>query len=191
MKKPVRKPKKQLRQKSKAQNSSSFVWLAVLFFVMMSLSLLPDESANEVEISYNTYKKLLSENQIKEASSENDNSCHGELSSPATLINKNGAEFTERTLFVVYLPADYTDQIKIWDEKSVEYNFEGEKIDWTSWLLGFAPWLLLIGFWIFMIRRMQGSNNGMNNVFSFGQSNAKLLSSNQKKVNFGDVTGCV
>ena len=143
---------------------------------MMSLSLLPNESENEVEISYNTYRNLLSENQIKEASIENDNSFHGELSSPATLINTNGAEFTERTLFVVYLPADYTDQIKIWDEKSVEYNFEGEKIDWTSWLLGFAPWLLLIGFWIFMIRRMQGSNNGMNNVFSLSHYFSKIVS---------------
>ena len=191
MKKPTKKPKKQLKRKSKVKNSSSFVWLAVLFFVMLSLSLLPNESANEVEISYNTYKRLLSEGQIKEASIENDNSFHGELSTPVTLINKNGAEFTERTLFVVYLPADYTEQIKIWDEKKIEYNFEGEKIDWTSWLLGFAPWLLLIGFWIFMIRRMQGSNNGMNNVFSFGKSKAKMFSSKQKKVKFGDVAGCI
>ena len=97
MKKPTKKPKKQLKRKSKAKNSSSFVWLAVLFFVMLSLSLLPNESANEVEISYNTYKRLLSDGQIKEASIENDNSFHGELSAPATLINKNGAEFTDNT----------------------------------------------------------------------------------------------
>jgi len=157
----------------------------------MSLSLLPNESANEVEISYNTYKELLSDNKIKEASIENDNSFHGELLVPATLINKNGAEFTERTFFVVYLPSDYTDQIKIWDEKSIEYNFEGDKIDWTRTLIGFAPWLLLIAFWIFMIRRMQGSNSGMNNVFSFGKSKAKMFSANQKKVKFGDVAGCI
>ncbi|MBT7581037.1 MAG: hypothetical protein HN573_03260, partial [Candidatus Marinimicrobia bacterium] len=176
MKKPIKKNKKQLKRKSKAKNSSSFIWLAVLFFVVMSLSLLPNESANEVEISYNTYKELLSDNKIKEASIENDNSFHGELLVPATLINKNGAEFTERTFFVVYLPSDYTDQIKIWDEKSIEYNFEGDKIDWTRTLIGFAPWLLLIAFWIFMIRRMQGSNSGMNNVFSFGKSKAKMFS---------------
>ncbi|MBT4316659.1 MAG: ATP-dependent metallopeptidase FtsH/Yme1/Tma family protein [Candidatus Marinimicrobia bacterium] len=157
----------------------------------MSLSLLPNESANEVEISYNTYKELLSDNKIKEASIENDNSFHGELLVPATLINKNGAEFTERAFFVVYLPSDYTDQIKIWDEKSIEYNFEGDKIDWTRTLIGFAPWLLLIAFWIFMIRRMQGSNSGMNNVFSFGKSKAKMFSANQKKVKFGDVAGCI
>ncbi|MGY8809123.1 MAG: ATP-dependent zinc metalloprotease FtsH [Fidelibacterota bacterium] len=191
MKKPIKKNKKQLKQKSKAKNSSSFIWLAVLFFVVMSLSLLPNESANEVEISYNTYKELLSDNKIKEASIENDNSFHGELSVPATLVNKNGAEFTERAFFVVYLPSDYTDQIKIWDEKSIEYNFEGDKIDWTRTLIGFAPWLLLIAFWIFMIRRMQGSNSGMNNVFSFGKSKAKIFSAKQKKVKFGDVAGCI
>ena len=65
---------KQLKGKSKVTNSSSFVWLGVLLFVMLSLSLLPNDSANEVEISYNTYKRLLSDNQIKEASIENDNS---------------------------------------------------------------------------------------------------------------------
>jgi len=191
MKKPIKKQKKSLKKKPKANNSSSFIWLAMIFFVMLSLSLLPNESANEVEVSYNTYKELLADNQIKEASIENDNSFHGELLNPTTLINKNGAEFTERTLFVVYLPADYTNQIKIWDDKGIEYNFEGEKIDWTNWLLGFAPWLLLIGFWIFMLRRMQGSNSGMNNVFSFGKSKAKMFSSNQKKVKFSDVAGCV
>ncbi len=58
-------------------------------------------------------------------------------------------------------------------------------------MIGFAPWLLLIAFWIFMIRRMQGSNSGMNNVFSFGKSKAKISSAKQKKVKFGDVAGCI
>jgi cell division protease FtsH len=38
---------------------------------------------------------------------------------------------------------------------------------------------------------MQGSNSGMNNVFSFGKSKAKMFSSNQKKVKFPDVAGCI
>jgi len=194
MKKAVKKQKKPLKKKSKANNSSSFIWLAIIFFVMLSLALLPNESANEVEVSYNKYKELLAENQIIKASIENDNdiiSFHGELLNPTTLTNNNGAEFKERTFFVAYLPTDYNDQMKIWDEKGIEYNFEAKKIDWTNWLLGFAPWLLLIGFWIFMLRRMQGSNSGMNNVFSFGKSKAKMFSSKQKKVKFLDVAGCI
>ena len=183
--------KKPNPKKTQSGPSSLFIWASIILFIIASFAFLPDESANEVEVSYNTYKELLSENKIKEASIENDNSFHGELFNPETLINKHGASFEDRTLFVVYLPSDYSDQIALWDEKNIEYNFEGEKIDWTSWLLGFAPWLLLIAFWLFLIRRMQGSGNGMNNVFSFGKSKAKIFSGNQKKVKFKDVAGCV
>ena len=91
----------------------------------------------------------------------------------------------------MYLPSDYSAQIELWEEAGITYNFEGEKINWTRTLLGFAPWLLLIAFWIFMIRRMQNANSGMNNVFSFGKSKAKMFSSNLPKVKFLDVAGCV
>ena len=183
--------KKPDKKKNSNSSNSMLIWFAIIFFVIASFAFLPDESANEVEISYNSYKELLAENKIKSASIENDNSFHGELFEETTLINKNGAEFKERTLFVVFLPSDYSEQISVWDEKNIEYNFEGEKIDWTGWLLGFAPWLLLIAFWLFLLRRMQGSGSGMNNVFSFGKSKAKIFSGKQKKVKFKDVAGCI
>jgi cell division protease FtsH len=165
--------------------------MAILFFVIFALSILPNDMDNEVEISYNSYQELLSSEKIEKATIEQDNSFHGTLKESVTLTNKNGAIFEERTKFVVYLPSDYSEQIKLWDGVGIEYNFEGETINWTSWLLGFAPWLLLIGFWIFMIRRMQKTNSGMNNVFSFGKSKAKIFSSNLPKVKFSDVAGCV
>ena len=165
--------------------------MAILFFVILALSILPNDMDNEVEISYNSYQELLSSEKIEKATIEQDNSFHGTLRESATLTNKNGAIFEERTRFVVYLPSDYSEQIELWDGVGIEYNFEGESINWTSWLLGFAPWLLLIGFWIFMIRRMQNTNSGMNNVFSFGKSKAKMFSSNLPKVKFLDVAGCV
>ena len=145
------KSKKPKPKKAPSGPSSDLIWASIIMFIIASFAFLPDESSNEVEISYNTYKELLADNKIKEASIENDNSFHGELFEAATLTNKNGAEFEERLLFVVYLPADYSEQIAIWDEKNIEYNFEGEKIDWTSWLLGFAQWQLLIEFWLFLL----------------------------------------
>ena len=185
------KQKKGLKQKPKSSDSGLFVWIAMAFFVILSLSILPNDTENEIEISYNSYQQLLSAGKIEKATIEQDNSFHGILSESMVLINKNGAEFDDRTRFVVYLPSDYSEQIEVWDQAGIEYNFEGEKIDWTSWLLSFAPWLLLIAFWIFMIRRMQNNNSGMNNVFSFGKSKAKMFSSNRKKVKFSDVAGCV
>ncbi len=52
----------------------------------------------------------------------------------------------------------------------------------SSWL----PLLLLIGFWIFLMRQMQ---SGGNKALSFGKSRARLMSSQQKKVTFKDVAG--
>ena len=52
----------------------------------------------------------------------------------------------------------------------------------SSWL----PFILLIGFWIFLMRQMQ---SGGNKALSFGKSRARLISSQQKKVTFKDVAG--
>ena len=73
-----------------------------------------------------------------------------------TLINKHGASFEDRTLFVVYLPSDYSDQIALWDEKNIEYNLKARKLIGLVGCL-VCSWLLLIAFWLFLIRRMQGS----------------------------------
>src|SRR5262245_17247627 len=50
----------------------------------------------------------------------------------------------------------------------------------------YAPFILIIVFWIFMIRQMQ---SGGNKALSFGKSRAKLLSNQQKRVTFKDVAG--
>jgi len=57
---------------------------------------------------------------------------------------------------------------------------------WTTFLIGWAPLVLMIGFWIFIMRQMQ---SGGNKALSFGKSRAKLSSSTQKKVTFRDVAG--
>jgi cell division protease FtsH len=48
------------------------------------------------------------------------------------------------------------------------------------------PFILIFGFWIFMLRQMQ---SGGNKALSFGKSRAKLLSNQQKRVTFKDVAG--
>ncbi len=55
-----------------------------------------------------------------------------------------------------------------------------------SVLAWWGPILLLIGFWIFMLRQMQ---SGGNKALSFGKSRAKLLNNQQKRVTFKDVAG--
>ncbi|MBK6429067.1 MAG: ATP-dependent zinc metalloprotease FtsH [Blastocatellia bacterium] len=53
-------------------------------------------------------------------------------------------------------------------------------------LTWWAPIILFIVFWIFLMRQMQ---SGGNKALSFGKSRAKLLSNQQKRVTFKDVAG--
>ncbi|WP_240124965.1 ATP-dependent zinc metalloprotease FtsH [Thermomonas alba] len=62
-------------------------------------------------------------------------------------------------------------------------------ISFWSLVLNFLPVLLIIGFWLFMMRQMQGGGAGKG-AMSFGRSRAKLLSDDQVKVTFADVAGC-
>jgi cell division protease FtsH len=57
---------------------------------------------------------------------------------------------------------------------------------WLFGLLSWAPILVILGLWIFMMRQMQ---SGGNKALSFGKSRAKLLSNQQKRVTFKDVAG--
>ena len=62
-------------------------------------------------------------------------------------------------------------------------------VSFWSLVLNFLPVLLIIGFWLFMMRQMQGGGAGKG-AMSFGKSRAKLLSDDQVKVTFADVAGC-
>ena len=63
---------------------------------------------------------------------------------------------------------------------------ESNGAGWVNWLVNVSPFILLIAFWLFMMRQMQ---SGGNKALSFGKSRARLHSTQQKKVTFKDVAG--
>jgi len=65
---------------------------------------------------------------------------------------------------------------------------EDEPSVFVSALYYLGPTLLIIGFWFFMMRQMQGGGKG--GAFSFGKSKARLIDENSNPVNFTDVAGC-
>jgi cell division protease FtsH len=67
------------------------------------------------------------------------------------------------------------------------YNIEGRKTNgWLSLLTYVLPFLIFIGFWIFLMNQVQG---GGSKVMSFGKSRAKRMSVDSPKITFRDVAG--
>jgi cell division protease FtsH len=89
--------------------------------------------------------------------------------------------------FHTYMPAKYDKLIDSLLAKKVLVNVQpSESPAWLGALGYIAPFVLVIGFWVFFMRQMQ---SGGNKALSFGKSKAKLLASQQKKATFKDVAG--
>ena len=71
-------------------------------------------------------------------------------------------------------------------------KFDTETNDWGNLLMGILPFILLIGVWIFILRRMSGGAGGAagGQIFNIGKSKAKLFDQNTEvKTSFKDVAG--
>ena len=72
------------------------------------------------------------------------------------------------------------------------YEFMTVENRWMDVILGFLPIIVIIGIWIFLMRRMSGGGAGGpgGQIFSIGKSKAKLFDQNTEvKTTFKDVAG--
>ncbi|TMM03078.1 MAG: ATP-dependent metallopeptidase FtsH/Yme1/Tma family protein [Actinobacteria bacterium] len=82
-----------------------------------------------------------------------------------------------------------TDQLTAAEQahKIDDFTVEGRKSNgWLSLLTYVLPFLIFIGFWIFLMNQVQG---GGSKVMSFGKSRAKRMSVDSPKITFRDVAG--
>ena len=80
------------------------------------------------------------------------------------------------------------------ENNDIVFNYEFVTIEnrWMDILVSFLPILLIVGVWIFLMRRMSGGGAGGagGQIFNIGKSKAKLFDQNTDvKVTFKDVAG--
>jgi cell division protease FtsH len=72
-------------------------------------------------------------------------------------------------------------------DKGVTYDSKGRgSSPWWTILTSLLPFVLLFGFWIFLMNQVQG---GGSKVMSFGKSRAKRMTPDSPKIGFKDVAG--
>ncbi|MCX8042125.1 MAG: ATP-dependent zinc metalloprotease FtsH [Thermodesulfobacteriaceae bacterium] len=88
--------------------------------------------------------------------------------------------------FATYIPED-SQLFPLLKERGVIISVRPESQNqwWTSFLISWLPFIILIVFWIFFMKQMQPSNK----PFSFVKSRARLIKSGETKVTFKDVAG--
>ena len=151
------------------------ICLAVVLWEMASKS---GQSAREDEPGYTGFMAKVESGAVKDVTiylSQNSAELEGEYN--------DGGKFHNVTVANATIP----EVTKAFGDKNVHYTYkEANRNDWLSLLINLGPILLLVLFWIFMMRQMQA---GGNKALSFGKSRARLLTAQQKKATFKDVAG--
>mgnify|MGYP006135118925 FL=1 len=168
---------------------TSFVWVLVIISAVFLSNLFTNQIGEEIEVQYSEYRSFLTENLIAKARVV-DQVFHGELSEPRMILNSGGIS-REVVNFRLKLPFVDREVMNEWDKYNVDYTFKQKSVDWTGYFLNFLPWIAILAFWIFIMKRMQGGGGGMKSIFNFGKSKAKIWISDMPKVTFDDVAGCV
>lgn len=151
------------------------------------------------EVSLDEFNKYVAVDQgISNIVINDDNTAEGTLTdSLATVIF--GKSYTDNkdkgVKAIVYTNCNQqsmNDQVNKWVDNGVykgTYNYEQES-DLSKILWSIGPLVLLIAFWIFMMRRMSGGGAGGSGIFNVGKSKAQIFDKEGGvKVNFSDVAG--
>ncbi len=113
----------------------------------------------------------------------------------AKVFEKDITKVGKNPTLIVNIPSadNFSESASEWKK---EYDFNvpityDDSSDISEIIWGFGPILLLVVFWIFIMRRMSGGNGGGNGgVFNVGKAKAQVFDKNGPiKVTFNDVAG--
>ena len=149
------------------------LWLVILCLVVLVWAVVKTGKPQGAQPSFSALVQDVKAGKVEKITLNSVGDAHGKY--------KNGDEFRST------VPHAYNDFTTLLIEKGVAIEYEKDAgSGWVSILMNAIPFVLLVGFWVFMMRQMQ---SGGNKALSFGKSRARLHSSQQKKVTFKDVAG--
>ena len=157
-----------------SQNNGLWLWLASgLLFLALAMSMQSSPSSRYEQVAFSDFLGYVETGRVADVTIQGQ-----EIS----------GRYEDGSLFQSYIPAgaDVIETLRANDVR-VDAVPEPQPSFLTSLLISAFPILLLIGVWIYFMRRMQGGGPG--GIMGFARSKARMLSPDQQQVTFADVAG--
>ncbi|KQC11399.1 MAG: cell division protein FtsH, partial [Candidatus Cloacimonas sp. SDB] len=163
------KDKKPPPKLKRSQTITFWIVLILFILVMFQISKMGNEKSSEV--TFSEFENLYKNKEVMEAEIND---------KEVTFTTINGNKYS------TYLPfepdSDFTRELT-----DMGVNVKSSKPSkFVGILLSWLPFLILIGFWLFMMRGIRG---GAGQALSFGKSRARLFLGGKTNVTFKDVAG--
>ena len=151
-----------------------FLWMIIATILITVFNNFGPKQPNVEKVTYSKFLQAVDADKIASVSIEERN---------ITAVTKTN------TKLATYLPVEDQSLLTKLESKNVDVKGVPPEKEgmFAHILISWFPMLLLIGFWVFFMRQMQGGGKG--GPMAFGKSKARLLSKDQIKVTFADVAG--
>ena len=175
-------------------------WMYGLIFIMLVALYMTNDSSGTKELGWTEFQKLAQENVFDKMTVYNKkNLVEATVKNGKTeqvFGNMDVSKIGVSPKVYVKIPSadkfsDFYDKAVADSHIDTQVRFEeGDDPIW-NFLVSFGPIILLIGVWMFLMRRMSGGTGaGPGGVFSVGKAKAQLFDKdNDRKVTFKDVAG--
>ena len=155
-----------------ARNIAFWVVLFLLILALFNLFSGGQGAMSSRTVSYSDFISAVESGEVSRVTLDGERvEFRGEGGATYSTIRPDGADLTELLI---------ANDVEISARPQEQSGF-------TTVLMTFLPFLLLIGVWIYFMNRMQGGGRG--GAMGFGKSRAKLLTEKHGRVTFDDVAG--
>ena len=156
-------------------NARNLAFWAVLFLLILALFNVfsnGQQSINSTSVSYSEFVSAVDNGEVTSVTLDGEK---------VRYVGSDGTTFST----IKPVETEITDKLI---DKGIAVTAESQQQSGLqSIFMLLLPVLLLIGFWFFMMNRMQGGGKG--GAMGFGKSRAKLLTEKHGRVTFDDVAG--
>ena len=177
--------------------------LIAIFFISMSY-FNNDGMTNDQRINISTFERFINDDEVERVLVINKSLAQVTIKDDALQTSKHkGARSTDflgrsnakgpHYQFEVGNLEIFQTKLEEAKSKGAEFDYDFKTVEnrWLDVMLSFLPLILIIGVWIFLMRRMSGGGaGGGGQIFNIGKSKAKLFDEKSNvKVTFKDVAG--
>ncbi len=187
---------KQDKKTKKPRFNLNWLYIAViagLAFMMFQNNGEGGGSYNK-EVSYTTFKNYVAKGYTKDITVNKTDGIARMVIEPKYIrdVFKAGTDRTGKapTVSTLYPSTDKVEDFLTSQEYTGSVRYEKTNNLWLNILTSILPILLLVGLWVFFMRRMSGGSNGGGGIFSVGKSKARLFEKGAGlHITFKDVAG--
>lgn len=195
----AKKPNRKNRQQF--QRTASFMgmfWGGLLIFII-GWGMLSGDKGEPVETDWSVVEQMVANGEVAQINIVNKEKAEVELTEEAIEKYREQPEYKNipksghvQLYFTIGSVDAFREDMAVAEqgaEQSVVVKYEKREDRWLNIIANLLPWILLIGFWVFMMRSARGGGGG--NVMNVGKARAQVYDKDntENRVTFKDVAG--